>query len=67
TPEEARIVLDAVTRRNELSPDAQLKLFSILADYFRKLAEFPDEITIGLSDEQYIRNVVDTLFRRASV
>ena len=31
------------------------------------LAEFPDEITIGLSDEQYIRNVAATLFRRASV
>ncbi len=67
TPEEARIVLDAVIRRNELSPEARLELFSTLADYFRELVAFPDEITIGLSDEQYIRNVVDTLFRRASV
>lgn len=67
TPDEARIVLDAVTRRNELSPEARLNLFAKLADYFRELAEFPDEVTIGLSDEQYIRNVVDTLFRRASV
>ena len=67
TPEEARIVLDAVTRRNELDPDARLELFSQLADYFRETAEFPEEITIGLSDEQYIRNVVETLFRRASV
>lgn len=67
TPEEARLVLDAVTRRNELDPAARLLLFSELADYFRGIAEFPDEITIGLSDEQYVRNVASTLFRRASV
>ncbi len=67
TPEEARIALDAVTRRNELDPEARLELFSQLAEYFRETAEFPEEITIGLSDEQYVRNVVETLFRRASV
>jgi hypothetical protein len=42
-------------------------LFSQLADHFREIAEFPEEITIGLSDEQYVRNVGATLFRRASV
>ncbi len=67
TPDEARIALDAVTRRNELDPDGRLRLFSQLADYFREASDFPEEITIGLSDEQYVRNVVDTLFRRASV
>lgn len=67
SPDEARIALDAVTRRNELDPDCRLRLFRRLADYFRSLSDFPEEITIGLSDEQYVRNVVDTLFRRASV
>lgn len=67
TPEEARIVLDAVTRRDELDPESRLELFARLAEYFRGIAEFPEEITIGLSDEQYVRNVVETLFRRASV
>lgn len=67
SPEEARIALDAVTRRNELDPDCRLKLFRRLADHFRSLSAFPEEVTMGLSDEQYIRNVVDTLFRRARV
>lgn len=66
TPEEARIALDAVVRRNELEPKARLQLFEELANYFREMAEFPEEITIGLSDEQYVRNVVETLFRRAA-
>lgn len=67
TPEEARLVLDAVTRRNELDPPARLELFARLADYFREFAEFPEETTIGLSDEQYVRNIAASLFHRASV
>ncbi len=67
TPEEARIALDAVTRRGDLNPASRVELFSRLADHFREFAEFPEEVTIGLSDEQYVRNVVETLFRRASV
>lgn len=67
TPDEARVAMDAVIRRNELLPNARLELFSQLADYFREIAEFPEEITLGLSDEQYVRNVVDSLFRRTSV
>lgn len=67
TPEEARIALDSVIRRNELDADCRLRLFSKLAAHFREIAEFPEEITIGLSDEQYVRNVVETLFRRATV
>jgi hypothetical protein len=66
TPDEARIALDAVVRRNELEPKARLQLFEELANYFREMAEFPEDITIGLSDEQYVRNVVETLFRQAA-
>lgn len=65
--EEARLVLDAVTRRNELEPEARLELFAQLAQLFRERTEFPDEITLGLSDEQYVRNVASSLFRRTSV
>lgn len=65
SPEEARIALDAIVRRDELEPARRLHLFAQLADYFRSISEFPEEISHGLSDEQYIRNVVETLFRRA--
>ncbi|MEM6280102.1 MAG: RDD family protein [Verrucomicrobiota bacterium] len=65
--EEARLALDAVSRRNELEPENRLELFARIADHFREITEFPDEVTSGLSDEQYVRNVVDTLFRRARV
>lgn len=67
SPDEARIALDAITRRSELNPESRLLIFSEIADYFREISEFPDKITVGLSDEQYVRNVVDTIFRKVSI
>jgi uncharacterized RDD family membrane protein YckC len=62
-PEEARIALDALFRRDELKPDARIGLFSELAGYFRSVVSFPEQSVIGLTDEQYVRNIVDLLFR----
>ncbi len=67
TPEEAQIAFDSLLRRDELEPGSRLKVFARLADHFRSFAEFPEEATLGLSDEQYVRNVVDTLYRKSVV
>jgi len=64
SPEEVRLAIDTVLRRNELSPNRRLRVFKDLADFFRDKVEFPEEVTHGLSDEQYVRNVVATLFER---
>lgn len=61
--EEAHLALNALMRREELTPEARLKLYGELADHFRSLVTFPEESVHGLSDEQYLRNVVETLFR----
>jgi hypothetical protein len=63
SPVEARLALQALVRRDELEPSARIQLFSDLAGHFRSLVSFPPEITETLPDEQYIRNVVDILFR----
>ena len=63
SPPEARIALQALLRRNSLVPARRVELFAEMADHFRSIIDFPPETTDGLSDEQYIRNVVDTLFR----
>ncbi len=62
-PEEAQIALDAIFRRDELRADARIDLFSELAAHFRSSVSFPEESVIGLTDEQYVRNIVDLLFR----
>jgi uncharacterized RDD family membrane protein YckC len=63
SPEEARLALRALVRRDELEPLARVALFAELADHFRSLVTFPPEAVEAVPDEQYVRDVVDVLFR----
>ncbi|MDX2226713.1 MAG: RDD family protein [Verrucomicrobiae bacterium] len=63
SPAEADTALQAVLRRGSLAETDRVRLFGELADHFRQHVEFPPEVTEGLSDEQYIRNIVDLLYR----
>jgi hypothetical protein len=58
------VALEALLRRDDLEPQARLQLFAGLADHFRSVVEFPLEAIEQLSDEQYVRNVVEILYRR---
>jgi uncharacterized RDD family membrane protein YckC len=62
-PQAARVALTSLMRREQLEPAARLDVYRQVADYFRAIVQFPDAATEGLSDEQYVRNVVDSLFR----
>ena len=64
SPEQADVALQALLRREGLDPVARIELFRDVASCFRSLVEFPQEATDGISDEQYVRNVVDVLFRK---
>ena len=66
SPQEAAIALQALIRRDELDPAARVELFESIAAHAKRIAEFPPEVTEGLTDEQYVRNVVDIAFRRHS-
>jgi len=63
SPAEAAIALQAVMRRDTFEPAARVELFEELAAHFRGKAEFPAEATDGLADEQFLRNVVDVIYR----
>ena len=63
TPEEAALALQSLLRRDRLDPQARVELFRDIAAHFRALMEFPPEATEGIADEQYVRNVVDIVFR----
>lgn len=64
SPAEAGIALQALLRREELNPAARVELFREMADHFKKAVPFPQEATDGLSNEQYLRNVVDILYQK---
>jgi hypothetical protein len=59
------IALEALLRRDEIEPGARLQLFGDTAGYFKGLVEFPVETAEQLSDEQYVRNVVEILYGEA--
>jgi uncharacterized RDD family membrane protein YckC len=63
SPDEARLALRTLLRRDELDPAARVALFSALAAHFQALVVFPPETIESTPDEQYVRNVVDLLFR----
>jgi uncharacterized RDD family membrane protein YckC len=62
SPAEARAVWSAVARREQFDPDARVRLFAELADHLRKIAAAPAEAAEGVTDEQFVRNVVDVLY-----
>jgi len=65
-PVEAAILAQALARREELSPESRLALYGDLADHFRHKVRFPEAVTIGLTEEQFLRNAADSLFRQTA-
>jgi uncharacterized RDD family membrane protein YckC len=63
SPGEARIALEAVARRAELDPSSRLELYRQIARRLSSLVLFPEETLEGMTDEQYVRNVVDLIYR----
>jgi len=62
SPREADIALQALLRRDELDPLSRVELFTEIADHYKKIIPFPQEVTDGITEEQFVRNVVDVLF-----
>lgn len=63
SPREAALAVEALLRRDRIEDAARLPLFADLRAHFERRVRFPAEVTDGLSDEQYVRNTVDVLFR----
>jgi uncharacterized RDD family membrane protein YckC len=63
TPEAGAIAMEALLRRDEIEPAARLALFREIAERFRGLVAYPPEVVEQISDEQYVRNVVEILYR----
>ena len=63
SPEQAQLALRALLRRDAFDSGARVALFHELAEYFKEQVKFPPEDTESLPDEQYVRNVVDILYR----
>ncbi|MGB0582054.1 MAG: RDD family protein [Limisphaerales bacterium] len=63
SPAEATVALRALQRRENLDPPARVELFRELADHFHAEVKFPEEVIEGMSDENFVRNAVEILFK----
>lgn len=63
SPAEADLLVRALLRRDGLDSAARVAVFNELTEHFREKVEFPDEAVAGITDEQYLRNIVDSVFR----
>lgn len=61
-PDVAALALDSIVRRDDFDDESRVVLFRELASYFRESVDFPDEDTLGISDEQYVRNIIDSIY-----
>lgn len=66
TPAEADVALQSLLRRDEFDPLSRIELFGELAGHFHRKVEFPAEATDGVADEQFVRNIVDVIYRTRS-
>jgi uncharacterized RDD family membrane protein YckC len=67
TPEETALIFDFLRRRDNFNDDVRIKLCSQLVDYFKSLVEFPHEAMENISDERYLRNLIDIVYQRQQV
>lgn len=63
TPAEADLALQSLLRREAFDPVSRVELFGELAAHFQAKVAFPAEATDGVADEQYLRNLVDVIYR----
>jgi uncharacterized RDD family membrane protein YckC len=63
SPGVAGIALDALLRRESLDAEARVRVFAELAAKLRPLVEFPAEAVEGLSDEHFVRNAIEIVYR----
>ncbi len=63
-PDETALIVSALRRRDSLSPQARVEIYASIVKELQRVASFPDEATHSISDERYLRNVVDILYGR---
>ena len=63
-PIEAALALDAILRRDEITPEARVELFQRIATHFRAVVSFEDKVDEMITDEQFVRNVVASIYRQ---
>ena len=61
SPALVEIALQTIARRDELSAEAQVEVFHELGAKFREVTRIPEDLLATLTDEQFVRNVLQVV------
>lgn len=64
SPDLLDVAFEAIARRDQLSDESRVALFSRIRSQFELLSEFPEDAVAYLSDEQYVRNLLAAMVAR---
>jgi uncharacterized RDD family membrane protein YckC len=64
SPREVSIAVSALLRCSDFEDRARLEVFHALAAHFQSMVCFPPEVSENISDEQFVRNVVSSVYKR---
>lgn len=53
---------EALVRRDEMEPEARIEVFRRAAEQLRGLSPFPEELTEGMTDEQFVRAALAAIY-----
>ncbi len=63
----AHVAMQAILRRDELTPHARIAVFRALTDKFKGFVKFPDDTLAGLADERYVRNCLEIVLNTGNL
>jgi uncharacterized RDD family membrane protein YckC len=63
TPEEVALLVEALSRRDDLTPADRIDTYREIRAYFEKKIRFPVQLSEDLGDEPFLRNLLDSLTR----
>ena len=63
TPEESMLLFEALRRRNHIKPEDRCRVYTELAEHFREKVKFPEAAIDGMSDEKFLVNITDLIYR----
>jgi len=61
-PELVAIAYEALARRDAIEPAARVEVFRQTAAELRALVQFPEPLTEGMTDEQYVRAALEVIY-----
>lgn len=67
SPDEAALICNFLQRRDYFNADVRIAICELMVNYCKSMVEFPHEALENLSNERYLRNLIDIVYQRRAI